>query len=146
MAAERDRMGFFLVAFRPDVKFDQTSAITILTTEAAMPPAADARKPTNSAASTPVQARDLVRRFGGLRAVDGMSIALQRGEMLGLIGPNGAGKTTLFNLIAGSLKPTSGSIRISGEEVSAEGPERRTCPRCQTNPSPVQLDSTAPGA
>jgi branched-chain amino acid transport system ATP-binding protein len=90
-----------------------------------MPPVADATRPTSSATAAPVEARDLVRRFGGLRAVDGMSIALQRGEMLGLIGPNGAGKTTLFNLIAGSLKPTSGSIRISGEEVSSEGPERR---------------------
>src|SRR5687767_91209 len=76
-------------------------------------------------ATPPLEARGLVKGFGGLRAVDGMSIVLQRGEMLGLIGPNGAGKTTLFNLIAGSLKPTSGSIRISGEEVSAEGPERR---------------------
>ena len=90
-----------------------------------MPPVADATRPTSSATAAPVEARDLVRRFGGLRAVDGMSIALQRGEMLELIGPNGAGKTTLFNLIAGSLKPTSGSIRISGEEVSGEGPERR---------------------
>ncbi|NGO53070.1 ABC transporter ATP-binding protein [Allomesorhizobium camelthorni] len=90
-----------------------------------MPSAADAPRPTSSAAAMPVEARDLVRRFGGLRAVDGMSIALRQGEMLGLIGPNGAGKTTLFNLIAGSLKPTSGSIQISGEEVSGEGPERR---------------------
>jgi branched-chain amino acid transport system ATP-binding protein len=90
-----------------------------------MPSAADATRPTSSEAAMPVEALNLVRRFGGLRAVDGMSIALQRGEMLGLIGPNGAGKTTLFNLIAGSLKPTSGLIRVSGEEVSGEGPERR---------------------
>jgi branched-chain amino acid transport system ATP-binding protein len=74
---------------------------------------------------TLIAARDLVRRFGGLRAVDGMSIALGRGELVGLIGPNGAGKTTLFNLLAGSLKPTSGEIRIGGANVTAEGPERR---------------------
>jgi branched-chain amino acid transport system ATP-binding protein len=86
---------------------------------------ADTERPTSSTAAAPVEASDLVRRFGGLKAVDGMSITLHKGEMLGLIGPNGAGKTTLFNLIAGSLKPTSGSIRVSGEEVSGEGPERR---------------------
>lgn len=72
-----------------------------------------------------VEARDLVKQFGGLRAVDSMSITLHRGEMIGLIGPNGAGKTTLFNLLAGSLRPTSGEIRIMGEAVSREGPERR---------------------
>lgn len=72
-----------------------------------------------------IAARDLVRHFGGLRAVDGMSIVLERGEMVGLIGPNGAGKTTLFNLIAGSLKPSSGEIRIGGVNVTREGPERR---------------------
>lgn len=73
----------------------------------------------------PVVARDLVKQFGGLRAVDGMSISLQRGELLGLIGPNGAGKTTLFNLIAGALKPNSGTIRLEDTEVSQEAPERR---------------------
>jgi branched-chain amino acid transport system ATP-binding protein len=73
----------------------------------------------------PIEARDLVKQFGGLCAVDSMSITLRRGEMVGLIGPNGAGKTTLFNLIAGSLKPTSGKIAIGGSDVSGEGPEKR---------------------
>ena len=73
----------------------------------------------------PVVARDLVMQFGGLRAVDGMSITLNRGEMLGLIGPNGAGKTTLFNMIAGALKPTSGSISICGDEASQAAAEKR---------------------
>jgi len=72
-----------------------------------------------------VEARGVTMQFGGLRAVDGMSITLRRGEMLGLIGPNGAGKTTLFNLLAGSLKPTAGAIAIGGADVSREGPERR---------------------
>ena len=70
-------------------------------------------------------ARDLVKQFGGVRAVDNMSITLSHGEMLGLIGPNGAGKTTFFNLIAGSLRPASGSILIDGIEVSQESPEHR---------------------
>src|SRR5690242_13711841 len=72
-----------------------------------------------------VEAHGVTMRFGGLTAVDGMSIALRRGELLGLIGPNGAGKTTLFNLLAGSLKPNAGAIRIAGNDVSRERAERR---------------------
>src|SRR5215470_1126436 len=72
-----------------------------------------------------VEAHGVTVQFGGLRAVDDMSIALRRGELLGLIGPNGAGKTTLFNLLAGSLAPTAGAVRIADMDVSREGPERR---------------------
>jgi branched-chain amino acid transport system ATP-binding protein len=72
-----------------------------------------------------LDARDLVKQFGGMRAVDGVSISLARGEMVGLIGPNGAGKTTMFNLISGGLKPSSGEIWIGGVDVSREGPDRR---------------------
>jgi branched-chain amino acid transport system ATP-binding protein len=79
----------------------------------------------HSGAKPLVEARRLVKHFGGLCAVDGMSIALQHGEMVGLIGPNGAGKTTLFNLLAGSLRPSAGRIRIRGVEVTRRGPERR---------------------
>eukprot|EP00913_Durusdinium_trenchii_P031536 g29528.t1 len=70
-------------------------------------------------------ARSLVKRFEGMTAVSGMSLALRTGEILGLIGPNGAGKTTLFNLIAGSLQPTSGEIWIGGRDVSQDRPESR---------------------
>jgi branched-chain amino acid transport system ATP-binding protein len=91
-----------------------------------MQPVASAQQ--NGQAGEPAQlieARDLTKRFGGLTAVDRMSITLRRGELLGLIGPNGAGKTTLFSLLAGSLKPTNGTIRIGGSDLSREGPERR---------------------
>ena len=63
--------------------------------------------------------------FGGLRAVDGMSIALRSGELVGLIGPNGAGKTTLFNLLAGNLRPSAGSVEVAGQDMSRHGPEKR---------------------
>jgi branched-chain amino acid transport system ATP-binding protein len=81
----------------------------------------------NAAEAQPalIEGSGLVREFGGLRAVDHMSIELRRGEMLGLIGPNGAGKTTVFNLLAGSLRPTAGTIRIGDVDVSKSGPESR---------------------
>ena len=81
--------------------------------------------PIDEPAASAIEAQAVTRRFGGLKAVDGMSVALRRGELLGLIGPNGAGKTTLFNLLAGSLRPTAGHIRIGNREVSRDGPERR---------------------
>jgi branched-chain amino acid transport system ATP-binding protein len=72
-----------------------------------------------------VTARNLVKQFDGLRAVDGMSLCLGQGEMLALIGPNGAGKTTFFNLLAGSLPLTSGTVEIAGRDVSGDRVERR---------------------
>ena len=58
------------------------------------------------------------RRFGGLRAVQDVSLSLGPGERRAIIGPNGAGKTTLFNVIAGDLRPTSGVIRFYGEDIT----------------------------
>ena len=57
-----------------------------------------------------LELRNLSRAFGGLKAVDGVSLTVQPGERRALIGPNGAGKTTLFNLISGEIRPTEGSI------------------------------------
>lgn len=72
-----------------------------------------------------LSATTLVMQFGGMRAVDGMSLELGRGEILGLIGPNGAGKTTMFNLLTGSLRPTAGRIVTGGVDVTHEPPEQR---------------------
>jgi branched-chain amino acid transport system ATP-binding protein len=60
----------------------------------------------------------VTRDFGGLRAVDGIGLAVRPGERRALIGPNGAGKTTLFNLIAGSLPVTAGTITLFGRDVT----------------------------
>ncbi len=60
--------------------------------------------------------------FGGIRAVDGVSLEIEKGSITGLIGPNGAGKTTLFNCIAGAHTPTSGSITLDGEDITALPP------------------------
>lgn len=72
-----------------------------------------------------LQATDVTKRFGGVVAVNGMSLAAHRGEILGLIGPNGAGKTTMFDLLAGSVAVSSGSIRLNGVEVAGSPPHRR---------------------
>jgi len=57
------------------------------------------------------------RRFGGLLAVNNLSLKLHAGEIVGLIGPNGAGKTTLVNLITGIMRPSAGEIRYRGERI-----------------------------
>jgi branched-chain amino acid transport system ATP-binding protein len=67
----------------------------------------------------------VVKAFGGLRAVDGVSLAVRPGERRALIGPNGAGKTTLFNLVAGVLPVSGGAIRLFGEDVTRAPAHRR---------------------
>jgi branched-chain amino acid transport system ATP-binding protein len=69
-----------------------------------------------------IEAEGLRRAFGGLVAVDGYSLRLEPGDLVGLIGPNGAGKTTAFNLITGVLKPTSGTIRVRGRDLTGSRP------------------------
>ncbi|HVM39761.1 MAG TPA: ATP-binding cassette domain-containing protein, partial [Acidimicrobiia bacterium] len=67
----------------------------------------------------------LVKRFGGIRAVDNVDLVLHDGEVLGLIGPNGAGKTTIFDLISGFLTPDAGTIELVGHDVTQASPQRR---------------------
>jgi ABC-type branched-subunit amino acid transport system ATPase component len=63
-------------------------------------------------------AESVTKRFGGLTAVDSVSVEVRTGEILGLIGPNGAGKTTLFNLLAGSMRVDAGRITFEGRDVT----------------------------
>lgn len=69
-----------------------------------------------------LEVSNLTRRFGGFTAVNRVSFALEQGEILGLIGPNGSGKSTTFNMIAGMLRPSEGSIRFEGREIGGLKP------------------------
>ena len=71
-----------------------------------------------------LRADRLCRAFGGIAAVDEVSVEIASGGITGLIGPNGAGKTTLFNLIAGSLPPTSGRLWLDGRRIDGLRPDR----------------------
>ncbi|MEN8896940.1 MAG: ABC transporter ATP-binding protein [Yoonia sp.] len=65
---------------------------------------------------------NLVKTFGGFRAVDGATLRIEEGSITGLIGPNGAGKTTLFNVIAGVFEPTAGRVTMMGEDITGLPP------------------------
>ena len=68
--------------------------------------------------STVLRAEGLSKRFGGLKAVDDVTLALEEGQILGLIGPNGAGKSTCFSMLAGSTPPTAGRVFLGAEEIT----------------------------
>lgn len=69
-----------------------------------------------------LEVKNLGISFGGLRAVDGVNLSIEEGQLYGLIGPNGAGKTTVFNLLTGVYKPTSGTIKINNENIVGKSP------------------------
>lgn len=95
-----------------------------------------------------LEVRDLVKDFGGLRAVNRLSLSIAEGEILGLIGPNGSGKTTCINLIAGYHKPTRGKILYQGKEIQNKKPHEiarmgilRTYQRTKLFPSLTALEN-----
>jgi branched-chain amino acid transport system ATP-binding protein len=78
-----------------------------------------------SGAAAMLDVRNASKQFGGLKAVDSVSLSVKRGEIVSIIGPNGAGKTTLFNLLTGQLAPTEGEVRFQGQVVNPMPPHQR---------------------
>ena len=71
-------------------------------------------------------AQNIVKAFGGLVAVDDVSFEIPEGSIVSIIGPNGAGKTTFFNVLTGLYKPTSGTLTLSGEDITRKRPDQIT--------------------
>lgn len=69
-----------------------------------------------------LRAEGLRKSWGGVAAVDGVSIAVHAGEMLALIGPNGAGKSTCFNMLNGQIRPEAGSVHLLGRDITGQAP------------------------
>jgi branched-chain amino acid transport system ATP-binding protein len=78
----------------------------------------------DGAAPETLEVHEVQVHFAGVRAVDGVDLALERGEILGLIGPNGAGKTTFMNAISGFVHLSGGKVSLAGHDVTGIGPER----------------------
>jgi branched-chain amino acid transport system ATP-binding protein len=69
-----------------------------------------------------LEVQDLKKAYGAIKAVDGVSMSVGPGEIVGVIGPNGSGKTTLFNSILGQIRPTSGRVEFCGEDITGMSP------------------------
>ena len=93
--------------------------------EEAVQPAASFEPDPVPPVDQPVEVRDVSVHFGGIRAVDGASLVVGRGEIVGLIGGNGAGKSTLLNVVSGHQAADAGAVIVAGEDVRGAGPERR---------------------
>jgi branched-chain amino acid transport system permease protein len=112
-----------------------------------------AQRPPLAAGSPLLSVDGVVKRFGGLVAVNAIGFELKAGEILGLIGPNGAGKSTMFNLITGVLKPDAGRIEFLGENIAGMPAQRiaargvaRTFQHVKLRPSMTLLENTMLGA
>ena len=93
-----------------------------------------------------LELRDIGVRFGGLDALEGVTLSVAAGEIVGLVGPNGAGKTTLFNVISGTVKPQRGTLRFAGVDLArkaAYARARRCIGRTFQIPQPMHTLTVA---
>jgi ABC-type branched-subunit amino acid transport system ATPase component/ABC-type branched-subunit amino acid transport system permease subunit len=108
----------------PETEWDRDAAKADIEIEPAL--ALPARVDSSIAHGEPILvARNLVKQYGGLHAVNDVSVELRAGETLGLIGPNGAGKTTLFEVLSGFTRPDAGAVEFLGRDVTRASPSTR---------------------
>ena len=112
-----------------------------------------ARRPLPAGGETVLEVSGATKRFGGLVAVNELSLAVRAGEIVALIGPNGAGKSTMFNLISGVLQPTAGTVRFRGREIGGHRAREisrlgmsRTFQHVKLLPAMSVIDNVAIGA
>jgi branched-chain amino acid transport system permease protein len=118
-----------IIRFMPDGIWGFVSdAFTRWRTHTKAPPVAAALqlKPATTGGGIVVEVTGLSKHFGGLKAVDGVDIAVRRGGVHALIGPNGSGKTTTLNVLSGLYKATSGRIVLDGTDITNMAPHQRT--------------------
>ncbi|MBP6819432.1 MAG: ABC transporter ATP-binding protein [Ferrovibrio sp.] len=94
---------------------------------------------------TMIEIRDLVKKFGPFTAVDGISLTVGKGEVLGFLGPNGAGKSTTMKMLTGFLTPTSGSIKVCGHDVAEDPLAAKRLLGYLPEGAPAYSDMTARG-
>jgi branched-chain amino acid transport system permease protein len=111
------------------------------------------RRPLPSAGETVLEVKGATMRFGGLVAVNELSLEVRAGEIVALIGPNGAGKSTMFNLVSGVLAPTAGEVRFRGREIAGRTSREiarlgmsRTFQHVKLLPAMSVIDNVAIGA
>jgi branched-chain amino acid transport system permease protein len=102
------------------VKFIDQSSIASSSSEVDTTLIAARAQSRSGSGDTVLEVRDLVKTFGGVAAVDGVSLSVKRGSITGLIGPNGSGKTTLFNCMTGTFRPTSGQVLLNEHDITGE--------------------------
>jgi branched-chain amino acid transport system permease protein len=115
-----------LVVLAPDGLVVRVRALWPRTHAEAPPPSTkdEVLLPAGEPGPVLVECQHLTRHFGGMRALVDLSLEIREGELIGLVGPNGSGKTTLVNLLAGSLRPTSGRVLVAGRDTSSLPPHR----------------------
>jgi ABC-type branched-subunit amino acid transport system ATPase component/branched-subunit amino acid ABC-type transport system permease component len=112
----RDRAVEWLVKDDPVVTAAPAAAVRPTLQRIEQRPALGGVQPIN--APHPIEAVDISVRFGGLQALDSVSVHAKQGEILGLMGPNGAGKTTLFDVLGGNLRADSGRVHVGGTDIT----------------------------